>query len=178
MRGCPIPAAAPRFPARSDRCGQRWSRSSLHRLDCREDEGYRRASDKVPYAGDGLVFEFLAVPHARFAAEIVDCRFVAIMLMGLAPCAGRDGRNSQVDPARTHRLSGHAGRTVVSCKLTSSRKNSAGWPVVGVDVHRLHVGHLLRLLVVGRSARVGALTVQIGARAAPVMYIRAVLTSD
>jgi hypothetical protein len=40
-----------------------------------------------------MVFQFLAVPHAGFAAENVNRGFVTGVLMSLAPCARRDGRD-------------------------------------------------------------------------------------
>jgi hypothetical protein len=61
-----------------------------------------------------MVFEFLAIPHARFTAEDVNRGFMTGVLMGLTPRTGRNGRDLQVDSARTHGLSGDAGRVQVS----------------------------------------------------------------
>src|SRR5262245_52682289 len=57
--------------------------------------------DKVAGLGNEMVFQFLAEPHAGFAAESVNRGFVTCVLMSLAPCAGRDGCNLQIDPACT-----------------------------------------------------------------------------
>jgi hypothetical protein len=52
--------------------------------------------------GDEMVFEFFAVPHTGVATENIDRALVAVVLVGLAPCAGRDGGNLQTDaPAPT-----------------------------------------------------------------------------
>src|SRR5262245_36613200 len=64
-----------------------------------------REIDKVSGLGDEMVFEFLAVPHASFAAENVNRGFVTGVLMSLAPCAGRDGRDLQCAPAWRRRVS-------------------------------------------------------------------------
>ena len=56
---------------------------------------------------DGVLFEPLAVPHARHAAQRVECRLVRLVLVRFRP-PGRDGHQLQMDPLGTDRFRGHA----------------------------------------------------------------------
>jgi hypothetical protein len=129
--------------------------------------------NKVSGMGDEMTFQLVAVPHARFTAQNINRGFVTSVLMGLAPRAGWDGRDLQVDSACAHRLSGDAGRVHVSVlagKLPPSGKDTAGWCAIGWN--GMCVGHLLRLLLSkGSLARSPQ---DVGKYKDSVMYVRAV----
>jgi hypothetical protein len=88
MGGCDqVQAAIQRSLVRWDRCNDRNPVLSI-RSYCRGDGAYWREVDKIARLSKEMLFQSLTVPHAGFAAQDINCRFMSLMLVRLGACPG------------------------------------------------------------------------------------------
>jgi hypothetical protein len=114
----------------------------------REMRHTRRNVDKISGPSVKIHFESFAVPQARVTAQDIDGGFVAAMLVGLGPSAGRDGHYLQVDSLRTGRLRrdpGRVGKSLLANEFLTGSDDPTGRHVIEmVNSFRFHILCLLK----------------------------------
>src|SRR5262245_31284484 len=73
-----------------------------------------RNVEKVPGSRDKMLFKSFAIPYAGFATQYMERRFVAIVLMRLGQCPGRDYCDLEINSPRSDRLPRNPRRAQIS----------------------------------------------------------------
>src|SRR4029077_3945692 len=82
-----------------------------------------------PGSCDEMLFKSLTIPHAGFAAQDIDGRFVAVVLMRTGPSVRWESYDLQMDSPRSYGLRRDTGRiqvSLLSADFRARANDSAG----------------------------------------------------